>query len=283
MTQIPALPAGFSLPNPLYALTLAQPWPQMFLLPEEPKRLENRMWMPPREQLVPGGWFALHGGRLPKSPKEFDECRDALDWINSNVWGMSADPDEWEYQEDILATCVSGIFALARLGSVTTKRGQPWRTSDRYGWLLSDLIALPTPVQVRGSRDLWEVTGEALAAVAEQLGAKLAETRAPRPVTAPAPAAAPTMPTPAVLRPEGLFCPGVAVTRLPARPESDRMYGLPAGDDWATVICKRGKDGRETYSWCSRLTSETGQGSRQQFETWLALLRDAAFMKSGAA
>lgn len=94
--KTPALPTGFSLPNPLYALTLAQPWPQMFLLPEEPKRVENRMWMPLREQLVPGGWFALHGGRLPKSPKEFNECRDTLDWVNSNVWGMSADPDEWE-------------------------------------------------------------------------------------------------------------------------------------------------------------------------------------------
>lgn len=102
--------------------------------------------------------------------------------------------EEWEYREDILATCVSGIFALARLDSVTTKRGQAWRTSDRYGWLLSVLVVLPTPVQVRGSRDLWEVTGKALATVAEQLGVKLAVTPAPHPVTAPAPAVAPTTP-----------------------------------------------------------------------------------------
>lgn len=271
MTSTPVLPPGFVLPNPLWALTVSQPWPRMFLLDEAPKRLENRMWSPPREQLAYGGWFALHGGRLPKSESEFEQCREALDWVNLNVWDMSADPDEWAYPKDILESCVTGLFGLAKLKAVTTQRGQPWRTRDRYAWLLGDFIPLPN-IPARGFRDLWEVSGEALIKVQAALG------MAPAPLTPPAkaPVNVSLAPSPAQA-PDGLFTPGLPVINLPPKPESGRMYGLRAGNDWVTVICEREKkSGAENYSWCSRLSDVTGRGNRASFETFVKRLRQVA-------
>lgn len=262
------LPPGFRLPEPLYALTLSQPWPQMFMLDENPKRLENRMWAPPREQLMPGGWFALHGGRLPKSTKEFEEVREALEWVNE--WVFRSEEDEYFYDDDILELCVTGLFGLARFRGVTQQRGQLWRTRDRYAWILDDFIPLPS-IPARGNRDLWAVTDEPLNRLRQHLGLD------PVPLTLPSKAPAPTpAPSPAIRTPEGLFTPGVAVASLPARPEHRRMYGLRAGDDWVSVICERDKGGSETYVWCSRLTSGAGKGNRRAFETWLGRLRQVA-------
>ena len=69
----------------------------------------------------------------------------------------------------------------------------------------------------------------------------------------------------AQLRLPGLFCPGRAVAALPVSPEPGRLYGLPAGQDWVTV-----RRDSSAYHWTSRLTAQTGQGSRADFVSWMA-------------
>lgn len=247
------------LPDTLLALTVSQPWPRMFLLEENPKRLENRMWQPPRE--LTGQYFALHGGRLPRSEKEFTDIRDALDWVNLTQWNGDEDPEEWADDEGALASCLTGIFAVARLRGVTTRKDLPWRTKDRFGWILDDVVPLATPVVCAGQKNLWEVAGDLRGRVERELGLTTTITTAPAAAPAPAPRVA-------------TFRPGVPVREVPRQPEARRLHGLAVGDDWVTFLVERDRNG-ERWSWCSRLCEGGYSGSRTDFLAWLDELRGA--------
>lgn len=251
------------LPGTLLALTVSQPWPRMFLLEENPKRLENRMWQPPRELV--GQYFALHGGRLPKSEKEFGDIRDALDWVNLTQWDCDEDPEEWADDEGVLNSCLPGIFALARLRGVTTRKGLPWRNNDRFAWVLDDVVPLATPVVCAGQKNLWEVAGDLRDRVERELGL------APTIFTVPAAASAPLPVPTATVQRVATFRPGVPVTNVPTKPEARRLHGLAVGDDWVTFLVERDANG-ERWKWCSRLRDGGFTGSRSQFLEWLAAL-----------
>lgn len=147
----------------LDAITLAQPWPRMMLLPEAPKRIENRSWAPPRRLI--GKHIALHGGRGPKGKADQARLRDELDEINLQIWGEDADPEEWE-DERVLDWCVSGIYAVARLTDVVQRSDDPWFFGP-YGWVLGDFVAIE-PVPCKGKQGLWAVEGEVLDQVRER-------------------------------------------------------------------------------------------------------------------
>lgn len=256
------------LPGTLLALTISQPWPRMFLLDEDPKRVENRMWQPPRELI--GQYFALHGGRRPKSEKDFGDIRDALDWVNLTQWAGEEDPEEWSDDEGVLRSCLSGIFAVARLEAVTTRKDLPWRTGDRFGWVLGDVVPLAAPVACAGQKNLWEVAGDLRGRVERELGITTSTS-----TPAPAPAAAPLAPVRAApLPPVATFRPGRPVRDVPLEPESRRLYGLAVGEDWVTFLAERTQHG-ERWKWCSRLSDGGHSGSRTEFIAWVGKLRGA--------
>lgn len=281
------------LPSTLLALTLAQPWPRMFLVHEDPKRLENREWTPHRRDI--GQWIALHGGRKPKSEAEFADCRAAIEWVNDRVWGGEEDPADWLGEKELLDLCVGGVFAVARLSRVVQQSDSPWWMGP-YGWEFDELVEL-TPIPCPGSRRLWDVPAHVRAQVVKQLEAK-GLMAAPVIPAAPAPVATPDAPEPERApepprrastsendpypypdpgekrRIPGLFCPGRAVQHLPEKPEPGRLYGLPVGSaDWVTVS----EDGQGTYSWCCRSRPGMTTGGRTAFQTFLSDRRAAAF------
>ncbi len=243
----------------------------MMLLDDQPKRIENREWTPPRKLI--GGYIALHGGRLPKSPKDFADCRATMDWVNDRIWGGEEDPTDWLSDEDITALCVPGIYAVARIAEVVTSSDSPWFTGT-FGWVLTDFVPI-TPVPCKGSKNLWPVEDELLAKVRRAWKAARTGTAAPVDEVTPSPAESrPLVATGADLRIPGLFCPGTPLAVLPPDTrqrhglEQGRLYGLPVAGDWVTVR----REG-DAYAWCSRRSGGMGQGSRAQFEAWLSSLR----------
>ncbi len=147
------------------ALTLKQPWPAMFLLEDDPKRIENRDWPAPRALI--GQRLALHGGKVPTGRAALDEVRQALDWVNDAVWGGDEDPAEWLGDPELKALCVSGIYGVAKVTDVVRVSDDPWFVGE-YGWVLTDFVAIDPPVPHRGAQGLWDVNPEALALVRER-------------------------------------------------------------------------------------------------------------------
>lgn len=196
---------------PLAAITLAQPWPRMMLLPEAPKRIENRDWPPPRRLI--GKHIALHGGRGPKGQADQARLREELDEINLQIWGTEADPEEWE-GERILDWCVSGIYAVARLTQVVQRSDDPWFFGP-FGWVLEDFVAID-PVPCRGKQGLWKVEGDLLDTVRERWQAARSDAK------------------PAAVSPAGGDCgvPARHITSSPSTPDIPNLRELadpPAG------------------------------------------------------
>ncbi|CAM4161224.1 hypothetical protein [Deinococcus marmoris] len=168
-------------------LTLRHPWPQMFLLDDGPKRLENRDWTPPKAMV--GQLLALHGGALPKSGerKYLDEIQAALRWVGE----VFEDPDAGVgfSDEELLNFCTPGIFGVARLVDVVTTSDDPWFVGD-FGWVLADFVPIDPPVADRSPshQGLWQIEPNTLITLRERYKAayKAAQTPAPQPITEPA-------------------------------------------------------------------------------------------------
>lgn len=261
---------------PLQALTIAQPWPRMFLLDDDAKPVENRDWPTPAGLV--GQHLALHGGRLPKSKADFVQVREALTWVNDMVWGGEEDPESWLDDQQVLDLCVPGIFAVVKLLPSVTALDSPWFTGP-HGWVWSD-ITLIEPVPCRGAKGLWPVEGEVLAQVREayrlaRAGGAPARSPVPEVPAAPALESPPTLAAaPAVFRP------GLPVTAVPRNPQHGQLYGLQVGADWVTFRVNKtfqrfegaSVATSETWSWCSRLTPGAGTGTRSAFQAWCARL-----------
>jgi len=137
------------------ALTLQRPWAAAFLLPTDPKRIENRKWKPPAT--IIGKRIALHSGQgwWPGA----ERCVDVLT--------SDTERESWANK-----CTITGVFATAVVRYfVTNAPGPVIFDCDRevYGsrwwlgpvaWVLGDFVALPEPIACRGAQGLWNLPDE---------------------------------------------------------------------------------------------------------------------------
>ena len=134
-----------------HALTIHQPW--AWAIQELDKRFENRTWAPPA--YLVGKSFAIHASKTLED--------DTLEGFQKSGFQVPAD----------LPT--GAVVAVAHLRGWTDYAPPANHTQHRWwigpiGWILEDVLPLPTPVPCRGYQKVWRLSGETLAGVHEQLG-----------------------------------------------------------------------------------------------------------------
>jgi hypothetical protein len=132
------------------ALTLLHPWP--YAVVRLGKRIENRKWKTTPNQLAVGEVFAIHGGAAPKGR--------ALRAAESDLCHLRA-RQLAPLDLPIGSAVLPGVVALAFYGGAVTSSRNVW-FSGPYGWLLSDVFALPEPVPCPGKQGLWDLPASAL-------------------------------------------------------------------------------------------------------------------------
>lgn len=134
-----------SVPS-MRAITVWQPWAWAIVAGHKP--VENRSWAPP-EALV-GEVLVIHAG------KKFDFENEAL---VEQICGLDCLPPQADAR---------GIIGVATLDRVIDAQDgtcedpllvSPW-FSGRFGWVLRDADAFPTPIECQGKQGLWPVPPE---------------------------------------------------------------------------------------------------------------------------
>lgn len=133
------------LPDPLFALTLQQPWATA--VRDLGKRVENRSW--PAPERVMGQVIAIHAGRA------FRE--EAADWIAARTGRMLTRNN----------VPLGAVVALARVVDVVQERDDFWFFGP-LGWVLDNVVPLE-PVPCRGMQKLWRLPAEVRAEIKIQL------------------------------------------------------------------------------------------------------------------
>ena len=139
---------------PLRGLTLWQPWAYAVL--HLGKRLENRPWKPWPSMVGP--WFALHAAARRKPSEEA--------WVLDRIAALTGKPAPGPG-----ALVRGAVLGFGRLSGFVEASDDPWflgpeyEGKKNYGWLLPDVVALPTPVPCKGYYGFWPVPAEALPAV----------------------------------------------------------------------------------------------------------------------
>lgn len=138
------------------ALTLQRPWVAAFLLPTDPKRIENRKWKPPAS--IIGKRLALHSGLgwLPDKQSPAG-CLTSADEVAS--WTRSFE--------------LTGVFATAVVSSFRTKRSvnsddithSRWWLGP-YAWVLTDFVSFE-PIPCKGAQGLWNLPEDVMARIPE--------------------------------------------------------------------------------------------------------------------
>jgi hypothetical protein len=121
------------------ALTLWRPWAQAIIY--GPKRIENRTWRPPR--WIIGKRIAIHAGA------RYDV--EGASWMSGG--GLFA---KSLYEPGPPGECRPGLLGTAVVEGVVTRSTDPWFCGP-YGWVLTDVVALPEPIPCRGAQGLWDV------------------------------------------------------------------------------------------------------------------------------
>lgn len=150
-------------PGAMRALTLWRPWPWVILQAPEPARkaVENRPRKYPKA--LHGELFAIHAG------KHYDG--DSVGFILRVFNELTGDAPPDSFLAD---SQVEGIVGVARLAGIAIDRlklpadQQPWFTGP-YGWLLSDVRPLKTPIPIRGAQGFWRVPAPVQAAIEAEL------------------------------------------------------------------------------------------------------------------
>ncbi len=117
------------------------------------KRIENRNWTPPAHLV--GEVIAIHAG------KKLD--LEALEDLQQRGYEI---PDE------LPAKAVVAVARLVSVVEVAPPESHPQRQwwIGPYGWILDDVVALPSPVPCRGYQRLWNLPSDVAEAVYEQWG-----------------------------------------------------------------------------------------------------------------
>jgi len=92
--------------------------PWAFAIAHWGKRIENRTWKPPKALI--GQRIAIHGGKVPTAHEALADIKYIFDPAFADPW-----------------------FDIEVDGNV--------------GWVLRDVIVLPTPIPCKGAQGLWDV------------------------------------------------------------------------------------------------------------------------------
>ena len=161
-----ALEGRINMNDKILGLTLHEPWAS--LVARGLKPIENRRWTPPVKWIEASGWLALHAG------KTYDtEC---APWVRARFPELQIPV---EPKNGIIAVArvvgwlepkTGNVVMIHKLALPPTDAEKLWHMRDQFGWILRDLVLLPTPIECRGMQKLWPL-GSAYAQVREAFGA----------------------------------------------------------------------------------------------------------------
>lgn len=142
------------------ALTLQRPWTAAFLLPTDPKRIENRTWKPPAS--IIGKRIALHAG---------------LGWWPGHETLVDSLASDAERECWANHCTMTGVFAAAVVRCFVQQQDAPELFDNERGvfasrwwlgpvaWVLGDFVALAEPIACRGAQGLWALSADVEAKV----------------------------------------------------------------------------------------------------------------------
>lgn len=151
------------------ALTLRHPW--AFAIAHCSKDVENREWDDRVADLmglpqILGEPVAIHSGSCPKRGRNqgWREFIAGLNAMRANLGGELPDgaaqflarrSPEGPFAPE--AFLVPGIVAVAVISGTTRASRSAWAVPGQLHLLLSQVVALPEPVECRGAQGFWEV------------------------------------------------------------------------------------------------------------------------------
>lgn len=117
------------------ALTLKRPWPYaIFFLNKD---IENRVWVPDPKRLKPKEQFYIHAG------SNWD--KNGAEWIEYHYGLIPAKSDH-----------PTGIIGRVQYNGWASDHFSDWFIGPK-GWLLSDQLQFPEPVDCTGHLNLWPI------------------------------------------------------------------------------------------------------------------------------
>lgn len=175
------------------ALTLTCPWAHA--VAHWGKTIENRTWRPPRELF--GQRFAIHAGKSPfrvkadggatASDETIEELLLTLAGIkiarfhDNPAAAIEPVTPRWLHDRSSAILCVATVAGWVHedggydLTGGLPLRGDgiesPWFVGP-YGWVLTDVVTLTTPVPCKGAQGLWALPPDVEAAVMGQADAR---------------------------------------------------------------------------------------------------------------
>lgn len=165
--------------QPLHALTIRQPW--AWCIAQGFKAVENRTWRPPASLLHASSELAIHASAAEPAEVELSQ---AFKVLAAMPQGHRPRPTTASYPWRLSATGTWTALPAATRGAVVAVcrvvgvvgRGMDLQPSQRgwwwgpRGWLLEVVRPLPQPVACRGQQGLWQLPGDVLFQVRDQLG-----------------------------------------------------------------------------------------------------------------
>ena len=170
--------------RPIRAVSVRQPY--ALAIAHLGQDVENRPW--PVPQWLFGGYLAIHAPATVEA--------EALLWLRDAI-RFQTEPQLYlplDFDVDghlttsavVAVAVVRGCVAVDQTEALMGARGQALPVASRFGdvpdgwsspwlcgpfgWVLSDVVALPTPVPCKGARNLWELPPDVLAAVRAEFG-----------------------------------------------------------------------------------------------------------------
>lgn len=129
---------GLTMPT-WYAISVKQPWPEAIMY--HGKDIENRGYPPPADLI--GQRIALHASKIddPYGRAAIEHMLD-ITLRDDAQWPRGA------------------IVATAVLAGVVRQSESPWFINGQYGWQLTDVRVLRTPLICRGQKRYWPVPAQ---------------------------------------------------------------------------------------------------------------------------